>query len=369
MKKKSKLTAGLLIWLGMPLALAAGLSGYYFFRIFYLPSCKRDLQKNTVEKGKLLVEMLAPSVQKAVDAGDDLGVMASLGQIAENPDFSYARVLNSSGTLIAHNNINEWGKTYSGALTREIISASGMSVYPRKDPDGYDCSLPLKLANGEIVFFSVGLSDYKILKEFAEKENLALKTGWLMFAVFVLFIEILIFFAAVHPLRKLKMNVESSAMGSSGEEIPQTGLGEIQSVAAAVNAAIKELAGNLALQKDALDNMRGEIIIVVKTAAAVLEKPYMLLDSAGVITAVSDNNLPGLGVSGGDLTGKSIIDLPDADFWAETVRAATAVDAPVVKEDPKTGIKVRAARFASSTGEVFGTIILFSSFKNRREEG
>lgn len=365
MKNKKKLSLSLLLWLGLPLVAAAGLSEYYFFQLFYLPSVKRDLQNSAVEKGRLLVDMVAPSVRKAVEAGDDLGVMEHLGRVAENPDFSYARVLNSSGAVIAHNNINEWGKIYSGALTQKIISADAFSVYPRKDPDGYDCSLPLKLADGEMMFFSVGLSDYKILKEFAEKENLARKTAWFIFALLFVFIEMMVFLMAVSPLRKLKMNVESSAMGSFGEEIPQIGRGEIQTLVPAVNSAMKKLADDMSKQAEALSKMQADIMFVVKGAVSVLEKPYMLLDANGVIRAVSARELPGL-ASLGDLTGKSIIDLPDADFWADTVRSASASDEAVVKGQSKTGVKVRAARFASSGGEVFGTIILFTSFSDRR---
>jgi len=166
MGNKKKFTISLLIWLGLPLVLAAGLSEYYFFQVFYLPSCKKELQKNTVEKGELLIEMLSPDVKKSLEEGDDLGVMARLVKIAENPDYPYARVLNSSGTVIAHNNINEWGKVYSGALTQKIVSGNKTAVYPRKNPQGFDCSAPVKVPGGETVFFTVGVSDYKILEQF-----------------------------------------------------------------------------------------------------------------------------------------------------------------------------------------------------------
>ncbi|MBU2528838.1 PAS domain-containing protein [bacterium] len=365
MESKKKSAISLLIWLGLPLVLAAGLSEYYFFQVFYLPSCKNELKKNTIEKGNLLVEMFSPTVKKAIEAGDDLGVMAPLVKIAENPDFPYARVLNSSGTAIAHNNINEWGKIYSGSLTKKIISESGTAVYPRKDPEGYDCSAPIKLSGGEIVFFSVGVSDYKIREEFAKKQNISKKTAGVIFIILFAVIELLLFFMVVKPLKKLKINVESSAMGSDGEEIPPIGRGEINAVVHAVNKSIKDLANNLSSHKDGLESMRADVMAVVRSAVSALDRPYMVLDAAGKIISVSDKSLPGLG-EGKDLIEKSVIDIPDADFWAETVRNASDSAMPIVKENKKTGIKVRAASFSFSSGEALGTLILFVSFENRR---
>ncbi len=292
MGNKKKFSISLLIWLGLPLVLATGLSEYYFFQMFYLPSCKNELKKSTIEKGELLVEMISPDVKKALEAGDDLGVMAHLVKIAENPDFPYARVLDSSGTVIAHNNINEWGKIYSGELTKKIVSGEEASVYPRKKPSGFDCSAPVKISGGETVFFTVGVSDYKILEEFAKKKEAAKKTAGVIFVILFAVIELLIFFMVVQPLKKLKTNVKSSAMGSYGEEIPQIGQGEITTVVRAVNRAIKDLANNLSSHKDALVNMRADVMTVINSVTAVLDKPYMALDSAGKIISVSDKSLP-----------------------------------------------------------------------------
>ncbi|MCD6310967.1 MAG: hypothetical protein J7M11_00695 [Elusimicrobia bacterium] len=342
------------------------MSEYYFFQIFYLPSCKNELKKNAIEKGELLVEMISSDVKKSLEAGDDIGVMAYMVKIAENPDFPYARVLDSSGTVIAHNNINEWGKIYSGELTKKIVSGGKLSVYPRKKPSGFDCSAPVKVSGGETVFFSVGVSDYKIIEEFTKRQSAAKKTALVIFVVLFAVIELLIFFMVVQPLKKLKTNVESSAMGSYGEEIPQIGRGEIKTVVRAVNKAIKDLANNLSSHKDGLETMRSDVMAVIQSAVLVLDRPYMALDSAGKITAVSDKSLPGLG-EGKDLIGKSIIDLPDADFWTETIRSATDSTGPITKENKKAGVKVRAASFAFSSGEVLGTVILFTSFENRRE--
>jgi len=157
-------------------------------------------------------------------------------------------------------------------------------------------------------------------------------------------------------------------MGSYGEEIPSIGRGEIETVVQAVNKSIKDLANNLSSHKDALESMRADVMAVVRSVVSVLDRPYMVLDAAGKIISVSDKSLPGLG-EGKDMVGKSVIDLPDADFWAETVRNASESPGPIRKENQKKGIKIRASSFAFSSGEALGTLILFVSFENRREEG
>jgi len=352
---KIKIFKSVFIRLVLPYIILLFLINFYFLNIIHLPAYKKNLIDGLLKRTKVTGAISIKPLKRALLSGDDILTMDCLKTIAETDDFMYARVFNSSGTVVAHNNINEWGKTYTGKLTKKIINLKKPSFFPRINPDGYDYSIPFEV-NNKRYFFSIGISNYGVEKNFQDEKNrvshllLYITIGAFIFGVVIMFFIIII------PLKKLKNDIRILTMSHIGEKLPEKGSAEISSIIETINEFTEKIKKEVEENKQKIQNIQKELKVVLLNIVKIAKKPYIIVDSSNQIIDASDK----LPFKSTEIKGKNILDLPDCDFFLDLIKESVSKPFSFINAlYTKLNINVHAVSITLSSEHFVITIIFF----------
>jgi len=308
---KKNIKVSLLFKIVIPFIVSVAGVAYYALFIVYMPQHDRMLKDKLLLKGKVTLNNTQPYIGKAIDAKDDLSLMACMQNIMKDNDFMYARVLNSSGTVVAHNNINEWGTNYSGTLTKKIVSSGEMLISERKNPDGFDCALPF----AENLFLTVGLSDLK-MKALCSQKREEVKQLLLFITISASAVGFLYYWVfAVLPLKRLKVFIDSVTMGKLEERLFPLGSAEVASIARSINLLLDRATKELAQNKNSAEAAENNLIVSLHNVCSLAAIPFLCVDINGKVVSKSEMGIP-FAVKQGDM----IIEATDDKEFLKTFR-------------------------------------------------
>jgi len=321
--KKLKIRINLFFINLLFLTFMVGAGSYILLYKFYFENYKQNIENWLLQKGKTTVIVLRDTIDRLVSSQDDITLMNELNKLAKDSDISYARVLNSSGTIVSHNNVNELGKTYKGKLTQLIVSSKSLRVTRRVAPSGWDVSVPLN--NG--LFFSIGISDVKLNALSAEKYD-EIKQIFTITLVFTLLLSsIFTWFFIIKPLGHFRKYVDSVSWGKLDERLPLKGSSELVKISKAINELLDRVSNELRKIKkqSSLGNVNLlEIIHKICMASGV---PFICVNTNGKIVLHSQVGIP-IFEDMSKLDGAIIVEIVDDENFIQ-----------ILRESRKTGLK------------------------------
>jgi len=150
-------------------------------------------------------------------------------------------------------------------------------------------------------------------------------------------------------------------MGKAGEKIPVRGSDEISSLEISINSVMEKISKDIKTRQNELELLKKEIMAFVKNVVSASDNLYFILDRSNKITDTSEEIPSFIGQTRRDLMGHSALDLAaSGEFFTDLIREASQQPNKIIsKENMKAGVKLKAVTFILSSGEVFGTLILF----------
>lgn len=212
---------------------------------------ERSLLYNEVEKqGRLLGETLAiPIINDLIY--EKLGLVEEGGLLdnyileifsRQDLDLLYMAILDERGKVISHNDITEYGKSYSDPLTRNALDGERTIVqrFQRGDHDGLDVGVPLSIGKKRWGTLKLGISlekaDHRIL---ATVVRIVLLTILLMTAGFV--IVVLLSRRFIGPITQLASTMEQAHGDTLDVQVPVRGQDELALLAERFNTMIDRI--------------------------------------------------------------------------------------------------------------------------------
>lgn len=231
--------SGILFKWFLILCVIQGITLYAFFGFIFLPAQKSIFENILIERLKTKTNFYFPLVKKALESKNDILMMNSLEEITKDSEFIYARLLDNNGKLLAHNKIQEWGRTLDDTLSKQIIASNEPTFI--KTLVGYDYSIPIILSTTKIASFSVGISKAKTDAVYNSVKNKSFKLALAIFAV-TIFIYLLVFrFIVILPVKNLQNRIESVILGQLNEKLDLKRNDEIGRLASTIDKLIEKL--------------------------------------------------------------------------------------------------------------------------------
>ncbi len=212
---------------------------------------EKSLLYEEVEKqGRLLGETLAiPIINDLIY--EKLGLVEEGGLLdnyileifsRQDLDLLYMAILDENGRVVSHNDITEYGKTYSDSLTRKVLKGDRTVVqrYSRGEHDALDVGVPLSTGKkrwGTLKFgISLEKADHRI---FATVEKIVLLTLVLLVAGFA--IVLLLSRRFIGPITQLANTMEMAHGDSLDLKVPVRGSDELAVLAERFNGMIDRI--------------------------------------------------------------------------------------------------------------------------------
>ena len=212
---------------------------------------EKSLLYEEVEKqGRLLGETLAiPIINDLIY--EKLGLVEEGGLLdnyileifsRQDLDLLYMAILDEQGRVISHNDITEYGKTYSDPLTRNALDGDRTIVqrFARREHDALDVGVPLSIGKKRWGTLKLGISlqkaDHQILSTVG---RIVLLTILLLFAGFT--IVLLLSRRFIGPITQLANTMEKAHGDTLDLKVPVRGQDELAVLADRFNSMIDRI--------------------------------------------------------------------------------------------------------------------------------
>lgn len=211
---------------------------------------KKILYEEVEKQGRLLGETLAiPIINDLIY--EKLGLVEEGGLLdnyileifsRQDLDLLYMAILDEEGKVISHNDITEYGKTYSDPLTRKALDGDGTIVqrFPQGNHDALDVGVPLSIGKKRWGTLKVGVSlkkaDNLVL---ATVGRIVVLTILLMAAGFA--IVVLLSRRFIGPITQLASAMEKAHADMLDIRVPVRGQDELALLADRFNRMIERI--------------------------------------------------------------------------------------------------------------------------------
>lgn len=141
---------------------------------------RTTLIKELKEKGASWAKNFAGASAEALQTGDDLALGNAVKEMMKNEGVVYAIIVDNSGTIKAHNSIEEWGKPYQVPEGLQSLKDENLLIQPyiQNKQEVYNIAVPIFTRAGKTGTAHLGLSQESINKVVnSARQRMGLITG------------------------------------------------------------------------------------------------------------------------------------------------------------------------------------------------
>lgn len=311
----------------------------FFYAIEYVPLCRKAAREKYRERIQTVQLMAARPLVRALDTHDDLTIVSQIESIAKAEDVTAAFILNSSGTVIAHNQTTEWGKNVTDAYFRAGVGVQRI----QKTLDGYLFSLPL---NAHATLF-IAVSDKSLHIKDIASATYALIVAVIVFVI--LMSSMILYFekCVAVPMR----TVQDALRSEAGYHAPEGLHGEWKALSDGIADALRRHAaprGGAQMKEGSVDG------VLLVRALDSCRTGMLVLDARNRVIAVNEafRALPGFREC---VAGTHILDIhADPAIFKLIQHAASSPDTEVA--GTVAAVSLRALS-VSVEGVLVGTVV------------
>ncbi len=277
------------------------------------------------QRGMAVLRETAGAASPEVARGDEAALLAMLNAAAARAQADYAMALDQSGTVLAHTNVLERGKTYADALTRQALRAD-LGTFSVGEDHGrpvLDVAMPVWRADEDFLIAQEKGGQTRIgtlrlglpLGETAATRArivrqiiliLLLTAGGLMGAAYLLVDRV------VGPVADLALLAERIGAGERQLRVPAASRDEIGHLARSFNRMVDDLT-QTTVSKEYLDD-------ILRSLADGL----VVIGPDGAIKSVNDAMTRLAGYEAAELVGRPLVETLDGGAAGRTLAAGLA---------------------------------------------
>ena len=210
------------------------------------------LQDTAREKGLSLVRVFAFSSVQGIITQDFLSLRELVRSLVRQPGVRYAMVLDLSGRVLMHSQVNQIGKVFRDPLTLRALEATEPMVHEVRSNTGepfYDFAAPVLLLNERRAVARIGLSFENELRILRQTRNAVLWIGTLTLIGGLLWVRIHVRQLA-RPIQALARGADAITRGNLDRRISVERQDELGDLAAAFNSMAESLRVRFELDRD-----------------------------------------------------------------------------------------------------------------------
>jgi len=192
-KKKRNIPISASIKLGA-ISFAIFFVGLYIQNQSQIQMVESSLEGQMLEIGRGIIRAYQVRIENARENNLDLELNEYMSYITDFPRALFSMVLDMNGTVIAHNDVTEWGRVYRDRETLEILKVRNFTYYPRviNRRPAYELVQPLTGTQGQYIgVHRMGISAETIAMRVSALRSQTMKQVFLWSFVFSVVIGIL----------------------------------------------------------------------------------------------------------------------------------------------------------------------------------
>jgi sensor histidine kinase regulating citrate/malate metabolism len=281
----NKLKSNILLQIIIPTIFLIG-TILFFLSAFSLYQQKiifvEELTKEIFSSGKKFI----PSCEKALEDKNDLKLLRHINEITKNTNVSYSMVLNPEGKILAHSQLNHWGKIYQDSEIKQVLK-SGKSVI-HKNKKGIYIIFPLKKKNKLIGLLQIEATSLHINQKLKTIKKTIYITIFVSLLLIGLWLLIILKFTIITPLKNLKSAIEYFPLPKL-LSLNQKSVGEFSCIRQKFNQIFKHFKEEQLFFKNQSVLHKENINLFLKNIGKTLNEGNLLLDSNNKIVFINNS--------------------------------------------------------------------------------
>ena len=267
------------------------------------------MENNEIEKIKLISAVYSKYIKSYLEKNDDISLLEALRDIASISEISYVQLIDSSGKIIAHNNINKWNKNLHFYIDKKIVSSDLPVLHKTTKSSSYNYFLPIKLSEEKKVFLSMNIKIDKLIEnERKAKKQFALYCGILFMSVIIL--NIMFFYiTTLIPINKINTLLNSLILGKPGEKIVYNKDNLFKNTCNLINKVIDKYTNLKILNKANNESFLHGICFIAESLGEIIRCGLIIIDSKNNIKYINKKAKKILDILEKDATGAHIIEI------------------------------------------------------------
>jgi len=355
-KVKGSIRLKFSVFTGIFLILLLAVLSVYIYR-----TKEKLLYQNLLSRGGNLVRIYNPLVSRAMQFKDDLTLISYMQNIIEQPDVIHTMLIDSNGTVLAHNMVGEAGKNYSNDYVNQLLKLDGLKTFririERHKYAVYDFCIPLFVQGVKAGILRVGFSTREIKLSLGKYiENI------LLVCIIVLFFGILgsYLFANIilAPLNRVKEIVEDLNKGNPLGEITIKTQDEFSELVNLIKELNKKINDNYQKHQQDIDTLKKNFYAYLQKTGSSMTGEVILTDEENKIVYINDTGKTLLHANQEDITGRHILEIArNVEFVELLKKAMKNPDIPVVEELKSTNHKVKILAIQNESKDLLGIVV------------
>ncbi len=197
--------------------------GSFYLLVSLLTKYKeQDLEKLTIEKTRSAVTVIIPSINKALENGDDIALLINIESLSRFENIASSFILDQNNKVIIHNKTDQWNTERKSDIYERAAGYGADLVQATTDKELMLFSAPLEMKHTLCCIIS--------MQKAHENAKYWKIRYFTVAAAFALLITIILYFLSklfvLLPYRRTKAALEKS----SAEEIRKDGYNEITDI-------------------------------------------------------------------------------------------------------------------------------------------
>lgn len=207
-----------LLIIGLILILTVGISSV--LTSITVKQERRALALQMKERAILSIENITNIAREGILNNDELLLLSVIRKTMQNTDIKYGIILDNSGKVIAHSDLEMKGKTLSDDITTRMMESSKLLIIPDFDPDAlsevYHLGMPITFAGKRIGTARIGYSTDSIFEAIGEMRRNSIYTTIFVTIVTVILGLIGAVVMATFTIKPLKILAEGARIIGTG---------------------------------------------------------------------------------------------------------------------------------------------------------
>ncbi len=314
-----------------------------------------ELTEQIISLGKKII----PACEKALEDKNDLNLLQYINQITENTNVAYAMILNPEGKILAHSQLNRWGKMYRGLEIKQALKSKKPLIY--KNKKNIYIVFPLKKKDKTIGILQIKTSSLPITQKLTTIKNTIYLTIFISLLLIGLWLLTILKFTLTAPLKNLNSVIESFPLPQSSSPI-QKEFGGFNSLKQKINNIFKHFKSEqLFFQNQSLSSKEC-MNILLKNIGQTLNEGNLLLDSNNKIIFINNSACKILNLKKNDILNCHILDIFKNPKILNIIKKALNNPNQTVEEyfpTEKTKHNIKITMIKDQKNNHLGGIILF----------
>ncbi|MCK4532287.1 hypothetical protein KAU39_00750 [bacterium] len=241
-----------------------------------------NLTKEIFSSGKKFI----PSCEKGLEDKNDLKLLQHINEITKNKNISYAMVLNPEGKILAHSQLNHWGKTYQDLEIKQVLKSGKYII--RKNKKGIYIIFPLKKKNKPIGLLQIEATYLQINQKLKTIKKTTYITIFVSLLLIGLWLKIILKFTIITPLKNLKSAIEYFPLPKLSS-LNQESAGGFNSIRQKFNQIFKHFKKEQLFLKNQSVLHKENMNLFLKSIGETLNEGNLLLDSNNKIVFINNS--------------------------------------------------------------------------------